>query len=305
MSQQTIQIYTDGACKSNPGPGGWGAIILVPDHPPHKINGGEKRTTNNQMELLAVINALNSINNKNDQIILYTDSKYVMEGITNWLDKWKQNNWKTSLNTPVKNKSLWKQLEASMESLNIQWKWVKGHAGNQWNEVADQLARSAVPSIDTKVEKEKIVEKLPTDDPNTIHIFTAIAFSSKKKEGTWAAYLRYKTHTKSISGKVENASSNQIHICSAIGGLQLVKKKYPIHVYTLSDYLKDGASMWVRNWHNNNWKTKEGEPVKHKELWIKLQHLTRPYQIKWHRVSKESIPRELKMIKEMAKKCLQ
>jgi len=303
MSQQTIQIYTDGACQSNPGPGGWGAIILAPDRPPHKINGGEKSTTNNQMELIAVIKALDSIEKTKDKIVLYTDSKYVMEGITSWINKWKQKDWKTSLNTPVKNQVLWQELDASIQSLNIQWEWVKGHAGNQWNEVADQLARSAVPSIDTQVEKK--VQKLPTDDPDTIHIFTAIAYSSKTKEGAWAAYLRYKTHTKSISEKVKNASINQLHIYSAIGGLQLVKKKYPIHVYTLSDYLKDGASKWIRNWHKNNWITKEGEPVKHKDLWISLQQLTGSYQIKWFRVSKESIPRELKMIKEMAKKCMQ
>jgi len=302
MSAQTIQIYTDGACQSNPGPGGWGAIILHPNEAPIKLNGGEKNTTNNQMELIAVIKALESIKKSHDKIVLYTDSKYVKEGITNWLDQWKKNNWKTSLNTPVKNQSLWQNLDSCTKKLNIQWEWVKGHAGNRWNEAADQLARLAIPNISTNENKK--IDELPIDDPDAIHIFTAIAFSSKKKAGAWAAYLRYKTHTKSISEIVENASSNQIHICSAIGGLQMVKKKYPIHLYTLSDYLKDGASKWIRNWHKNNWKTKEGEAVKHKELWISLQQLTQAYQIKWHRVSKKSLPRELKMIKDMAQKCM-
>lgn len=295
MTEKTIQIYTDGACKSNPGPGGWGAIILYPDRPPHKINGGEKITTNNQMELTAVIKALETIQESTDRIVLFTDSKYVKEGITNWIDNWKKNNWQTSLNSPVKNYSLWQNLDNCAKNLDIQWEWVKGHADNQWNVAADKLACSAVPSIDTNV--EKIIEKLPVDDPDAIHIFTAIAFSAKLKTGAWAVYLRYKTHTKSISGTMENTSSNQLHICSAIGGLQLVKKKYPIHLYTLSDYLKDGASIWIRNWHRNNWKTKEGEPVKHKDLWISLQQLTQAYQIKWHRVSKTSLPRELKMVR--------
>jgi len=303
MSEQTVQIYSDGACQSNPGPGGWGAIILYPDKSPLKINGGEKNTTNNQMELTAVIKALESLEKSQDHIILYTDSKYVKEGVTKWLDKWKQKNWKTSLNTPVKNQSLWQSLDSCAKNLDIQWKWVKGHAGNQWNEIADQLAREAVPNVKIQAEL-KGGDKLPIDDPDAIHIFVAISFSSKKKEGAWAAYLRYKTHTKSVSGNVENASSNQIHICSAIGGLKLIKKQLPIHVYTLSDYLKDGASIWIRNWRRNNWKTKEGEPVKNKALWISLQQLTQGYQIIWHRVSKNKLPRELKMIKDMAQKCL-
>jgi ribonuclease HI len=302
MSEQAIEIYTDGACQSNPGPGGWGAVILYPNRLPLKINGGEKSTTNNQMELTAVIKALESIEGSQDKISLYTDSKYVKEGVTNWLKKWKQNKWKTSLNTPVKNQTLWQRLDSCAKEWDIQWKWVKGHAGNKWNETADQLAREAVPNV--KPQAEQKTDKLPIDDPDAIHIFIAIAFSSKKKEGAWAAYLRYKTHTKSVSGKVENSSSNQIHICSAIGGLKLIKRKYPIHVYTLSDYLKDGASIWIRNWHRNNWKTKEGVPVKHKDLWIALQKLTQGCQIIWHRVSKKKLPRELKMIKDMAQKTL-
>jgi len=302
MPKQKIHIYTDGACQSNPGPGGWGAIILYPDTPPHEINGGEKHTTNNQMELTAVINALETIKNTQNQIVLFTDSQYVKNGVTNWIDNWKKNNWKTSLNTPVKNQVLWQKLDTCAKDLNIQWEWVRGHAGNQWNESADQLARSAVPNVEPHEEKK--IKKFPIDDPDAIHIFTAIAYSSKNKSGAWAAYLRYKTHTKSISEKVEHMSSNQIHICSAIGGLQLIKKQYPIHLYTLSDYLKDGASRWIRHWQKNNWKTKEGDPVKHKELWIALEHICRAYHIKWHRVSKKSLPRELKMIKGMAQKCL-
>jgi ribonuclease HI len=303
MSNQEIQIYTDGACQSNPGPGGWGAVILYPDTPPCKINGGEKYTTNNQMELKAVIKALESIQTTQNQIVLFTDSQYVKNGVTIWMDNWKKNDWKTSLDTPVKNQTLWQKLDSCVKGRNIQWEWVKGHAGNQWNESADQLARSGVPVVEKH--EEKRIEKFPIDDPDAIHIFTAIAYSSKNKSGAWAAYLHYKTHTKSIAEKVKNVSSNQVHICSAIGGLKLIKKNYPIHLYTLSDYLKDGASKWIQNWHRNNWNTKEGELVKHKDLWISLEQLTRAYQIKWHRVPKKSLPRELKMIKDMAQKCMQ
>jgi len=303
MQNKTIQIYTDGACKSNPGPGGWGAVILHPDQLPLTINGGEINTTNNSMELMAVIKALENIQTNNNDIILYTDSKYIQNGITKWITNWKKNNWQSSQDTPVKNQSLWKRLDENAKKQNIQWEWVKGHAGNQWNEKADQLAREAIPKSDSSDSPKN--EKLPLEDTNAIHIFTGVAFSTKSKQGTWAAYLRYKNHTKHISGTMENTSSNQMHILSATGGLQLIKKQYHIHMYTLSDYLKDGASIWINNWHRNDWTTKEGTPVKHKDLWIKLQNLTKLYKISWHLVSKQSLPEEITIAKNLAQQCLQ
>jgi len=294
--KESIEIYTDGACSRNPGPGGWGAVILGPDKAPVEINGGQENTTNNQMELTAVIKALDLFQTEKNKIVLYTDSTYVKNGITQWIHKWKQNNWKTSSDTSVKNADLWKQLDECTQKHEIQWKWVKGHADNQWNNRADELARTGVPLI-SETQKPEI---LPIDDPQAIHIFTAIAFSTRRKMGGWAVYFQYKDHTKHISGKVENTSSNRLHIISAIEALQLVKKKYPIHAYTFADYLKDGASIWVRNWHRNQWKTKDGEAVKHQDLWMKLLKLTQLYQIKWHRVSKKNMPEAMRVVKDKA-----
>ena len=133
-----FKIYTDGACSGNPGKGGWAAIILD-DSNQSSISGSESSTTNNRMELMAPIMALKKIKKKSD-ITIFTDSKYVKDGITDWIKKWKQNNWKSSNKKPVKNKDLWIKLDNSCQKHNITWKWVKAHAGNKYNNLADELA---------------------------------------------------------------------------------------------------------------------------------------------------------------------
>ena len=136
-----IKIYTDGSCMSNPGNGGWAAIINI-NGEIKKISGSEKNTTNNRMELMAPINALKNINSK-DPIEIFTDSKYVKNGITEWINTWVLNNWKTSKKENVKNKDLWLELHKLNQSLNIKWNWVKAHAGDPLNEEVDMLAKKA------------------------------------------------------------------------------------------------------------------------------------------------------------------
>ena len=136
-----IKIYTDGSCLKNPGNGGWAAIICTNDKM-KKISGSEKDTTNNRMELLATINALKEVNSE-DLIEIYTDSKYVKNGITDWIHNWIKNNWKTSNKEDVKNKDLWVQLHDLNNSSKIKWNWVKAHAGNPLNEEVDLLAKKA------------------------------------------------------------------------------------------------------------------------------------------------------------------
>ena len=136
-----IKIYTDGSCMSNPGNGGWAAIINI-NGEIKKISGNEKNTTNNRMELMAPINALKNINSK-DPIEIFTDSKYVKNGITEWINTWVLNNWKTSKKENVKNKDLWLELHKLNQSLNINWNWVKAHAGDPLNEEVDMLAKKA------------------------------------------------------------------------------------------------------------------------------------------------------------------
>lgn len=138
-----IVIYTDGACSVNPGIGGWGVVIIIPNTNPIHLNGGSNITTNNQMELTAAIKALQYFN-ESKNITIFTDSKYVMNGIESWIVNWKKNGWRTAAKKPVKNKELWEKLDKEITKHNIKWKWVKGHAGNDNNEKADYLARKYI-----------------------------------------------------------------------------------------------------------------------------------------------------------------
>lgn len=137
-----VFIYTDGACKGNPGPGGWGVYFQYKGHR-KELYGGQQETTNNQMELMAAIMALESLNH-NCSIKLYTDSKYVLQGITEWMSNWKKRGWKTASNHPVKNMELWQRLDNAIQRHCIEWIWVKGHAGDEGNERADTLANRGV-----------------------------------------------------------------------------------------------------------------------------------------------------------------
>ena len=140
-----VEIYTDGACKGNPGAGGWGAVLRYGDNE-KQLFGGEPDTTNNRMELMAAIQALESLNRPCD-IILTTDSQYVRQGITDWLAGWKRNGWKTSQKKPVKNADLWQRLDAARQQHTVDWRWVKGHSGHPENELADELANKGVESL--------------------------------------------------------------------------------------------------------------------------------------------------------------
>ena len=139
-----VELFTDGACKGNPGPGGWG-VLLRYGSTEKELCGGESNTTNNRMELMAAIEGLSALTEPCN-VILTTDSQYVRQGITQWIVNWKKNNWKTAAKKPVKNDDLWKRLDELSEKHTIDWQWVKGHSGHRENEIADQLANRGTPS---------------------------------------------------------------------------------------------------------------------------------------------------------------
>lgn len=145
MSDNSVTIYTDGSCKGNPGPGGWG-VFLIYKGIEKELCGGELDTTNNRMELMAAIQGL-TVLKRRCQVKLFTDSKYVMQGIEEWIENWKKRGWKTASKQPVKNVDLWQQLEALTKQHDITWHWVKGHAGDYGNEKADQLANQGVAEV--------------------------------------------------------------------------------------------------------------------------------------------------------------
>jgi ribonuclease HI len=133
-----VKIYTDGACSGNPGPGGWGVLLVYGDHE-KELYGGEPETTNNRMEMLAAIKAIEALK-RDCRVELYTDSSYLRNGITKWIDGWKRNGWRTAARKPVKNSDLWQRLDALRQNCQIDWYWVKGHSGEYGNERADELA---------------------------------------------------------------------------------------------------------------------------------------------------------------------
>jgi len=145
--KNTVEIYTDGACSGNPGPGGWGCVLLYNGHR-REMSGGDPETTNNRMEMMAVIQALETLKRPCTAVI-HTDSVYVMKGMTEWLEAWKNRGWKTAAKKPVKNVELWQRLEQVINGHDVKWRWVKGHSGVPENERADELATSAIPQSPT------------------------------------------------------------------------------------------------------------------------------------------------------------
>jgi ribonuclease HI len=149
--ENEIVIYTDGGCHGNPGPGAW-ACVIINEGKEHCFSGCDKQTTNNKMELIAAIQALNAVCQnsewKNKNITIYSDSQYVKNGITSWIINWKKNGWKTAAKKPVLNKDLWLLLDSLYNQLNIQWNWVKGHAGNHYNELCDSLCQKEMSNLE-------------------------------------------------------------------------------------------------------------------------------------------------------------
>ncbi len=142
---QVVEMYTDGACRGNPGPGGWGVLLRYGDVE-KTLHGGEAMSTNNRMELTAVIKGLEALTKPCD-VAITTDSKYVLEGVTKWMDNWKKRNWRTASKKPVLNVELWKELDELVAKHSIEWTWVKGHSGHEENEIADQLANRGIDEL--------------------------------------------------------------------------------------------------------------------------------------------------------------
>lgn len=143
--KKTVEIYTDGACRGNPGPGGWGAVLIAGAHR-KTLHGGERETTNNRMELTAAVEALKALRGR-QAVVLHTDSRYLMDGIREWLPGWKKRGWKTAAKKPVKNQDLWQALDAVAQKHDVSWRWVKGHSGHALNDEADALANRGIDEL--------------------------------------------------------------------------------------------------------------------------------------------------------------
>lgn len=293
MTLPHLKIYTDGGCQPNPGPGGWACILLQDGQPPQEFSGAEADTTNNRMELQAAIEALSRLKHPH-HIDFYTDSQYLRRGITEWLAQWQAKDWQRAQGQTVQNQDLWQALATAITPHQIKWHWTKGHAGNRWNERADALASAQIPQA-----------SLPLNDANAVHIFTGAAYSGKDNRGGWAVLMRYQEHERSLTGQVPDTSANRMHLQAAIEGLSAMKKNLPIHLYTASDYLKDGATQWIVGWKKRGWQTKSGQDVSNRDLWESLDALQHRYHVEWHRVNKDNQPPEIEHVKTLASQAKQ
>ncbi len=253
-----------------------------------ELSGKVENTTNNRMELQASLEALQALASPST-VQLYTDSKYVQNGISKWIVNWRNNNWLTAQKEAVKNRDLWEALNREIQRHKVQWLWVKGHADNPHNERADALAVAARGRI-----------PLPLAEETAVHIFLGITWKQKLKIGSWAAIFRYQKHFKVIGEAVENSSANRIHIQSACSALQNLKRRLPIHLYTSSGYLKDGAGNWLKGWEQNGWHTREGKSVSNREEWQALNRVLREYSVNFHKIDKEMPPCHSQEAKELA-----
>ena len=265
-----VLIYTDGACDPNPGPGGW-AVVLQWGGREKELKGGAAHTTNNRMELQAVIAALEALKQP-CRITLHTDSTYVQRGVTVHLARWKAQAWQTSAKRDIANRDLWEKLEVAQQRHQITWQWVKGHAGDPLNERVDRLAVSMIPRA-----------HLPLDDQSALHLFTGVSCLGTSGPGAWVAVLRQGAGEELVrSGREPKTSANRLHLLAMAEGLAAVPPGAAVHVYTPSDYAANGAAHWIKAWAAQAWRTKDGQPVKHQELWQAIQAAAQARRVHWH-----------------------
>ena len=290
-----LTIYTDGACSPNPGPGGWGAVLLQGTTIVRELSGGEAVSTNNRMELSAAVEALRAVAS-GARIVLYTDSIYLKNGITDWINKWQTNEWRTADKKPVKNSDLWKELLTQIERHHIDWRWVKGHGSNPYNIRADELAVAARKKLAPEVRPAHT-----TPSSEQINLFTGVTCSHKTGIGAWSVILTWRNHVKILGGKVRGMSANQLYLHGLIQGLNSLKKELPVHVYTHSGYLYDGTTTWLEGWKKRNWQTRDGKDVSNKDMWQAVAALLTKYRISFHQEGKDNPHCFLQEAKELAR----
>jgi ribonuclease HI len=279
-----VTIYTDGGAEPNPGTGGWAAILLNPATSKVKeLSGGEPRTTNNRMELTAALRGLEALNQP-CRVTLFTDSQYLRKGITQWLPGWIARGWRRK-DGELQNEDLWRALAEAVRRHQIDWKWVKGHAGNKWNERADVLATEA---IRTQRALEGVNNPQAAAAPTDAEAYLRISCSGRK--GGWAALVRHAGREELLSGRSSNASPNQLDLISALAALEALPPEASVAVHTGSDYLRNGAMSWMAGWKKRGWKTQEGGEVSNRELWQRLDAAMATRRVEWPSVKGRQVP---------------
>jgi ribonuclease HI len=340
-SYPPITIYTDGGADPNPGPGGWAAVLLVPRAggkvEVRELSGHEPRTTNNRMELTAAIHALESLPGPS-RVDLFTDSAYLRKGVSEWLPGWIARGWRRQTGE-LQNEDLWRRLAAAAAGHQVTWHWVKGHAGNRWNERADRLATAAIRRQREQLAAANAANRArdggsragpedaggpPGSGAPDVEVYLRVAYPAGGPGG-WAALLRRRggsaegsgagasaesgsgpgasgtgaggasgsgtgsavngqTAGEVLTGTAAVPSANALDLVAAIAALERVPAGLRVAIHSASDYLRNGAREWLAAWKRGGWKTREGSPVKNRELWQRLDALLNSRRVAWPEV---------------------
>ncbi len=277
-----VTIYTDGGADPNPGTGGWAAVLLDPVSGKSKeLSGGEPRATNNRMELTAAIKGLESLKRR-CRVHLFTDSQYLRKGITQWLPGWIARGWRRK-DGELQNEDLWRLLAELIKLHEVHWDWIKGHAGNRWNERADELATLEI----RKLRGGGSAPAAPAE-PVDAEVFLRVAGSGKR--GGWAALIRREGAEMVLSGSRSGTTPNQLDLLGAIAALESLPPGIAVGLHTGSDYLRNGATRCIEGWRRRGWKTQEGQPVQNRDLWERLEKASTARRVFWPEVKGRDLP---------------
>lgn len=255
-----VTVYTDGACEPNPGPGGWAAVLLREGEAPTQLCGGERATTNNRMELRAALEALHALAEPHD-VTLFSDSTYLVEGFAKLRPGRAPGLFGTAEPTPVVNGDLWDALAEEKARHRVTCQWLAGHAGHEWNELADKLARSQIPRP----------RPAPPAD-GTVYVWTAVCDPVGRSPGAWAVLLTCEGRRKPRAEAVPGASANRLQLLVSVAGLRAVRPTTrPVVLITASDYVHSGLTRWYPGWVDRNWRTHSGSVVQNRDLWEALK----------------------------------
>jgi ribonuclease HI len=295
----TVTVYTDGGCDPNPGVGGWGALLLFSGRDV-ELCGNNPQTTNNQMELEAAVAALAYLDGRFDrcQVELHTDSRYLRQGITQWIDDWYARGWKTKNGQPVKNQDLWRRLyELTHANHQVRWHWVKGHAGDPHNEHVDRLATQARLRLAGSQDEGR---PSPRKTSARAKLSIGVSCQGSKGPGGWAVVTASEEQRRILQGREEQTTSNNLALKAATEGLRALGAPCAVAVYATSDYLCKGASQWVSSWRQNNWRTRSGDPVQNRAEWEALLQAAEPHQVTWQLVKRKNLTDDMVEAKRLA-----
>jgi ribonuclease HI len=265
----SIIIYSDGGADPNPGIGGWAAILRYGEHE-KVLTGNDPKTTNNRMELQAAVSALSALK-RPSTIEFHTDSQYLRQGITKWIGGWAERGWQHKDGRAIPNADLWQTLWLLVKQHEINWHWVKGHAGDPLNERVDQLAREARLAITPRLELDDALPQL----------YVRASCKGNPGPGGWAVVISWNGVTRTISGGELRTTNNRMEVQAAVAALQSISPGAPAQIITASDYLFQGATQWLAGWQKRGWQKKDGQPISNADLWQQLAALLteRPTQL--------------------------